>query len=733
MKQWWRTLSLKWKLSSSISAIVLFTVLLYTVCFGILFYRFASDVNRYLSDSQTQMRSISNITKDTLVKNLHAIDTQINQGFTLFLQQMESLTNLIAQSEQAARLANHAALPSGSAEGTPYAKLPPKNKPSLNPVLIPYLERFTKTYEEIQYAYYGTPDGAYYIAPLTNDDYRNYDPTTRPWYQAAIKQPDQVVWTDPYLDAFTRKPIVTVAKAIVHNGKVIGVAGLDISIEKLINLVGQIKIGQTGYVYLTDKNGVMLAHPKDKTLIGQNVKEKFPFLSSVYERETGTFEYTHNGVEKVGHFVTNPLTGWKLIAVVDKKDLLQLQLAIDNLHQQGQHLLDSLKTSQLITILVMLGIGLVLFAVCATGAYLFARSIGQRVEEIRHGMNRLAEGDLTQHISAQPGDEIDELALRFNEMVDQLRHLIATNMELSRSIEEAATGLAAVAEETTAQAADIGRTIGEIAEAVSKQAEETEQGAQVVNMFAQSIDRVNESADSVKQAVDETTRAGEQGVAAMNELDRSSEQNVAVADRVTADIRALSEQMNRITSFTTTIKEIAEQTNLLALNAAIEASRAGEHGAGFAVVASEVRKLAEQSSKAAREIEQVVQAIHSQVETSVTTIGQTAEIARQQHDIVQQTKQAFQRILQAVEHIREKMEGVAAAMAEMNRDKNTFVQTIENISAVSQQTAAGAQTVNSATQEQTRAIEEVAQAAQRLTEMVESLNREIAKFKLDAE
>ncbi|HEY8343282.1 MAG TPA: methyl-accepting chemotaxis protein [Calditerricola sp.] len=229
----------------------------------------------------------------------------------------------------------------------------------------------------------------------------------------------------------------------------------------------------------------------------------------------------------------------------------------------------------------------------------------------------------------------------------------------------------------------------------------------------------------------ETSRAGEQGVAAMTNLEQSSEQNVAVAERVTADIQALSEQMGRITSFTTTIKEIAEQTNLLALNAAIEASRAGEHGAGFAVVASEVRKLAEQSSQAAREIEQVVQAIHSQVDTTVKTIGQTADIARQQHGIVQQTKEAFQRILQAVEHIQEKMEGVAAAMAEMNRGKDTFVQTIANISAVSQQTAAGAQTVNSATQEQTRAIEEVAQAAQRLTEMAESLNREIAKFNLD--
>lgn len=731
MRQWWRTLSLKWKLSSSIALIILFTVLLYTACFGYLFYRFADNVNAYLADSQSKMQSMSNTTKETLLNNLKLTSTSVNQGFTLFLQQMESLAHFLAQSEQAARLANHAALPSGSAEGTPYAKLPKKNKPSLNPVLIPYLERLTKTHKEIQYAYFGTPDGAMYLAPVPNADMRTYNPTTRPWYQAAVKQPDKVVWTDPYIDAITGKPIVTVAKAIVHNGKVIGVVGMDISMEQLTNLVKQTKIGETGYAYLTDKNGVILAHPKDKTLIGQNVKEKFPFLAPIYERETGTFEYTYQEQDKVAHFVTNPLTGWKLVAVVDKKDLLHLQVALDGLKNQGQQLLDSLKSSQLITLLIMLGVGLVLFTGSAAGAYLFSRSVDNRFEQIRRAMNRLAEGDLTQRIDAQPGDEIDELALRFNDMADQLRALIAASQQLSRSIEEAATGLAAVAEETTAQAADISRTINEIAEAVAKQAEETEQGAQVVNAFAHSIERVTESANSVQQAVAETSRAGEQGVAAMTNLEQSSEQNVAVAERVTADIQALSEQMGRITSFTTTIKEIAEQTNLLALNAAIEASRAGEHGAGFAVVASEVRKLAEQSSQAAREIEQVVQAIHSQVDTTVKTIGQTADIARQQHGIVQQTKEAFQRILQAVEHIQEKMEGVAAAMAEMNRGKDTFVQTIANISAVSQQTAAGAQTVNSATQEQTRAIEEVAQAAQRLTEMAESLNREIAKFNLD--
>lgn len=730
MGQWWRKLSLKWKLSSSISLILLFTILLYTVCFGVLFYRFVDNVNRYLSDSQLRLRAISNITKDTLMKNLQAINNQINQGFTLYLEQLESLTRIIAQSEQAARLANHAALPSGSAEGTPYAKLPRKNKPSLNPVLIPYLERIANTHDEIQYASFATPDGAFYIGPVPDSDMRNFNPTVRPWYQAAVKQPDKVVWSDPYISA-SGDLIITATKAIVQNGKLIGVAGLNISLDQLTNLVSEIKVGQSGYAFLTDKNGVMLAHTKDKSLIMQNAKEKFPYLAPVYERETGIFTYTSQGSEKVGHFVTNPLTGWKLVIVINKEDLLQLQVALDALHQQGLDLLNSIKSNQLITLSVMLGVGLVLFVLCAAGAYLFARSINRRVEQIRRAMNRLSEGDLTQRIDAQPGDEIDELALRFNDMADQLRSLIAASKNLSQSIEEAATGLAAVAEETTAQAADIARTINEIADAAAKQAEETEQGAQVVNAFARSLDRVTESANSVQQAVAETSRAGEQGVAAMTELERSSEQNVAVAERVTADIQALSEQMRRITSFTATIKEIAEQTNLLALNAAIEASRAGEHGAGFAVVASEVRKLAEQSSRAAREIEQVVQAIHSQVDTTVETIGQTADIARQQHGVVQQTKQAFQRILQAVEHIQEKMEGVAAAMAEMNRGKDTFVQTIANISAVSQQTAAGAQTVNSATQEQTRAIDEVAQAAQRLTEMAESLNREIAKFNLD--
>jgi Methyl-accepting chemotaxis protein len=286
-----------------------------------------------------------------------------------------------------------------------------------------------------------------------------------------------------------------------------------------------------------------------------------------------------------------------------------------------------------------------------------------------------------------------------------------------------------VAEETTAQAGEIRRTIGEIADAMVNQAKETEHGSRIVTEFARSLERVAANAVNVKQAVAETTRAGKEGYAAMADLESASEENVSVAERVTAEIQALIDQMNQITSFTTTIKEIANQTNLLALNAAIEAARAGEHGSGFAVVAAEVRKLADQSSKAAREIDGVVQAIHQQVESSVRSIGQTVDMARQQHGIVQQTKKTFQSILQSVEHIHTEMESVASAMDEMNRNKDTFVQTIENISAMSQQTAAGAQTVNSIAQEQTRAIEEVAQAAQQLTEMVELLNREIAWFK----
>ncbi|HEY8343078.1 MAG TPA: hypothetical protein VIK75_08835, partial [Calditerricola sp.] len=98
MKQWWRTLSLKWKLSSSIALIILFTVLLYTACFGYLFYRFADNVNAYLADSQSKMQSMSNTTKETLLNNLKLTSTSVNQGFTLFLQQMESLAHFLAQS-----------------------------------------------------------------------------------------------------------------------------------------------------------------------------------------------------------------------------------------------------------------------------------------------------------------------------------------------------------------------------------------------------------------------------------------------------------------------------------------------------------------------------------------------------------------------------------------------------------------------------------------------------------
>lgn len=381
---------------------------------------------------------------------------------------------------------------------------------------------------------------------------------------------------------------------------------------------------------------------------------------------------------------------------------------------------------QLIT---LLGIGFLILAGCVAGTYFFARAIEQRLNQFRLAMVRLADGDLSLRIDVRDGDEIDKLAVHFNETIDRLRTLIASNRERSQSIEEAATGLAAVAEETTAQAGEIRRTIGEIADAMVNQAKETEHGSRIVTEFARFLERVAANAVNVKQAVAETTRAGKEGYAAMADLESASEENVSVAERVTAEIQALIDQMNQITSFTTTIKEIANQTNLLALNAAIEAARAGEHGSGFAVVAAEVRKLADQSSKAAREIDGVVQAIHQQVESSVRSIGQTVDMARQQHGIVQQTKKTFQSILQSVEHIHTEMESVASAMDEMNRNKDTFVQTIENISAMSQQTAAGAQTVNSIAQEQTRAIEEVAQAAQQLTEMVELLNREIARFK----
>jgi methyl-accepting chemotaxis protein len=195
-------------------------------------------------------------------------------------------------------------------------------------------------------------------------------------------------------------------------------------------------------------------------------------------------------------------------------------------------------------------------------------------------------------------------------------------------------------------------------------------------------------------------------------------------------VTKLGERSLKIGQIVETISGIAGQTNLLALNAAIEAARAGEQGRGFAVVAEEVRKLAEQSQEATKQIAELIIEVQTETDKAVVAMNDGTREVKIGGEVVDTAGQAFQEIVGLVEGVSGQFKCISSAMQQMADESQQIVGAVYDIDKISKAAAEHTQMVSATTEEQAASMEEIAAASQSLVRMSEKLQNTIAKFKL---
>jgi len=323
-----------------------------------------------------------------------------------------------------------------------------------------------------------------------------------------------------------------------------------------------------------------------------------------------------------------------------------------------------------------------------TLSYFMTRSIRNPIIGMVGGANRFAEGDFTGEIKVKSADEIGDLANSLNNMARQLRALI------SNIITNAQT-LAAHSEELAASAEEVSATVEEVASTTNE----------VASMAEKSMENANITANESKKAVEVAETGGNTVRMTIDKMNFISES----VSKVNESIQSLGELSAKIGNITDVITGIADQTNLLALNAAIEAARAGDQGRGFAVVAEEVRKLAEQSADAAKEIGQLITQIQAGVEAAIRSMEQSSSEVGEGVQLASDAGNALQDIIRAI---------------------NKNISLIEEITAGAKQTSEGTQQLSASNEQVTSTIQQVAGATQELADIASKLQTSVAQFKV---
>ena len=207
-------------------------------------------------------------------------------------------------------------------------------------------------------------------------------------------------------------------------------------------------------------------------------------------------------------------------------------------------------------------------------------------------------------------------------------------------------------------------------------------------------------------------------------------QNNEATETVYSIIMSNNESAQKIQEASEMIQSIADQTNLLALNAAIEAARAGEAGRGFAVVADEIRKLAEQSNSFTNDIKLVIEELRSKSQAAVTTMQGVKVMFDEQSKSVNQTGDKFEMIAKAIDSIKLIIDSLNESSMQMADNKNSIIDLVSNLSAISEENAAGTQEVAASTQQQAATIAELANAGDSLASVAEELRALVHKFKV---
>ena len=378
----------------------------------------------------------------------------------------------------------------------------------------------------------------------------------------------------------------------------------------------------------------------------------------------------------------------------------------------------------------MVGLATLLVLALVLLLFLIIQKIIRSIAIFSDHANIIAKGDLSHEIEITSNDEIGDLANTLTNMKDDIKNIIINIRDAALTFGSTAQELAASSEELSATTEQISSKTQFIAKGASDQAHEVESMSRELIRLSQTTEDIDRTVGEVKDFSEKTDEMARGGRDMANEALAKLEVVKAKLGESAAAVEGLGIKSSKISSIVDVITSIADQTNLLALNAAIEAARAGEQGRGFAVVASEVRNLAEESKKAAEQIDSLIKEISEDTNQAVkyTEIG-TAEAA-EGIEITNKALHSLEKISHAVSESAEKVKGITSIVDSQKINTENVVNAMDKVASIVEDNLNSTEESAAAAQQQTASMEELTSATQELAHLANKLQESVSRFKV---